>query len=119
MVRVATFLLFCTLSTLVACSGADMPEATATSVAPVADESGAALALAKACITEHGYKTVWGTTPVIDEAKARHFEQRTWFVYVPESGHDDAGHVVALGVPLGIAITVDLDAKTCHQMIQE
>jgi hypothetical protein len=44
---------------------------------------------------------------------------RRWVVDVPESGYDDAGKVVMLGLPSGIGISVDLDTKACRELMLE
>lgn len=101
---------------LAACSAADV-----TDVAPVAsnDDHDAAMALAKSCIQKNGYSTVWGTPLVPEKFTATHIEARKWVVGGPESGIGKDGKPVVLGLPMGLMIDVDLDAKTCRQMMLE
>ncbi len=105
-------------SLLIACSsGADAFEPTTT--APPSDDQGAALAFAKSCVDQHGYKPVWNTTIAWNRVTATHFEGRRWVVDFPETGTYADGGVGTLGLPQGMMIDVDLDAKTCRQMMLE
>lgn len=108
--RVLLFVVLC------ACSAADV-----TDVAPVAanDDHDAAMAFAKSCIAKNGYETVWHTALVPEKITATHIEARKWVVGGPESGVDKDGKPVVLGLPSGLMVSVDLDAKTCRQMMLE
>jgi hypothetical protein len=101
---------------LTACSGADV-----TDVAPVAanDDHDAAMAMAKSCIDKNGYTTVWHTALIPEKFTATHLRDRQWVVGGPESGIDKDGKSVLLGLPSGLMVTVDLDAKTCRQLMLE
>ena len=101
---------------LAACSAADGSE-----VVPSAanDDQNAALAMAKSCIAKNGYTTVWHTALVPEKITATHIEARKWVVGGPESGVDKDGKPVLLGLPSGLMVDVDLDAKTCRQMMLE
>lgn len=89
-----------------------------TTAAP-SDDHGAAIAFAKSCIDKNGYKPVWNTTLALDKVTATHARDRVWLVDFPETGFDKDGNVVVLGVPQGMMLEVDLDAKTCTQMMLE
>ena len=107
---------------LAACSAADAPVVVATEVtAPVAanDDHDAAMSFAKSCIEKNKYTTVWGTALVQEKFEATHIEARKWVVGGPESGIDKDGKPVMLGLPSGLMVSVDLDAKTCRQMMLE
>ncbi|HEX4511884.1 MAG TPA: hypothetical protein VH054_00065 [Polyangiaceae bacterium] len=105
---------------VLACSAPDGGGSTTMSTASEnVDESGAAIAFAKSQIEQRGLRTVWSTPLVFDKARAVHLHDRVWVVDVPESGHDASGRVIPLGLPLGIGVEVDLDAKTCRQMMLE
>jgi hypothetical protein len=111
------YLVVCLL--LAACSsGADFGEGATTTSAPT-DDQGAAIAFAKSCVDKNGYKPVWNTTIAVDKITASHVRDRQWVVDFPETGHDKDGKVVVLGLPQGMMIDVDLDAKTCRQMMLE
>ena len=101
---------------LAACSAADV-----TDVAPVAanDDHDAAMAMAKSCIEKNGYTTVWGTPLVPEKFHATHIEARKWVVGGPESGVAKDGGTVMLGLQMVLMVDVDLDAKTCRQMMLE
>ena len=103
---------------LAGCSAADVsaPEAV-----PVAanDDHDAAMAFGKSCIEKNGYTTVWGTALVPEKVTATHIEARKWVVGGPESGVGKDGKPVMLGLPSGLEVMVDLDAKTCRQMMLE
>ena len=101
---------------LAACSAADVAD-----VAPVAanDDHDAAMTFAKSCIEKNGYTTVWGTVLVSEKITATHIQAREWIVGGPESGVDKDGKPVVLGLPSGLMVDVDLDAKTCRQMMLE
>jgi len=101
---------------LTACSGADVSD-----VAPVAanDDHDAAMAFAKSCIVKNGYETVWHTPLVPEKFTATHIEARKWVVGGPESGIGKDGKPVVLGLPSGLLVDIDLDAKTCHQLMLE
>lgn len=100
---------------LAACSAADI-----TDVPPAAnDDRNAALAMAKSCIEKNGYETVWHTPLVQEKITATHIEARKWAVGGPESGVDKDGEPVVLALPSGLMVSVDLDAKTCRQMMLE
>jgi len=104
---------------LTACSSsADVAEGPTTTTAR-SDERGAAIALAKTCVDKNGYKPVWNTTIAVDRITATHVRDRAWVVDFPETGHDKDGNVVVLGLPQGMMLEVDLDAKTCRQMMLE
>ena len=100
---------------LAGCSASD-ETFRATSSEGASDDRGAATALAKTCVEKNGYKTVWGSAPVWSRATATHLNDRVWVVDVPESGVDAAGHAIVLGLPEGIGVEVDLDAKTSRMM---
>lgn|SRR5678815_5331679 len=101
---------------LAACSGADVSD-----VAPVAanDDHDTAMAFAKSCIAKNGYETVWHTPLVTEKITATHVRDRQWAVGGPESGVDKDGKSVLLGLPSGLMVSVDLDAKTCRQLMLE
>lgn len=103
---------------LVGCSAGDGAQDVVTATSP-SDESGAAIALTKKCIQREGYRTVWGTAPAFDEIRATHVHDRVWAVEVPETGFDDAGKPVVTGLPRGLGVVVDLDRKSCRQMMLE
>ena len=98
---------------LVACSSS--------TEAPLAasDDQSEAIAYAKACVDKNGYKPVWNTTIATDKISASHVRERQWVVSFPETGHDKDGNVVMLGLPQGMMLDVDLDAKSCRQMMLE
>jgi hypothetical protein len=101
---------------LAACSAADV-----TDVAPAAanDDHDAAMAFGKSCIEKNKYTTVWGTDLVLEKITATHIRDRQWVVGGPESGVAKDGGPVLLGLPSGMMVSVDLDAKTCRQMMLE
>lgn len=83
------------------------------------DDQSEAIAFAKSCIEKTGYTTVWKTALVTEKMTATHVEGRKWAVGGPESGVDKDGNAVVLGKPSGLMVDVDLDAKTCRQMLLE
>ncbi len=83
------------------------------------DDSGAAIVFAKTCIEKNGYRPVWNTTIAFDKVTATHSRDRVWVVDFPETGTDKDGTTVVLGLPQGMMLEVDLDAKTCRQMMLE
>ena len=99
-----------------ACSAADVLD-----VAPAAanDDQSAAMAMAKSCIEKNGYTSVWHTALVPEKFTATHIEARRWVVGGPESGIDKDGKPVLLGLPSGLMVSIDLDAKTCRQVMLE
>jgi hypothetical protein len=96
-----------------ACSGAEGAGATTSAAS---NDQDAALVVARACITKNGYQPTWHSTLELAKATAVHINDRVWDVSVPESGIDDAGNPVVLGKPVGLAVRIDLDAKTCAQL---
>jgi hypothetical protein len=68
---------------------------------------------------KNGYTTVWHTALVPEKITATHIEARKWVVGGPKSGVDKNGQPVLLGLPSGLMVSVDLDAKTCRQMMLE
>jgi hypothetical protein len=104
------------LVVVAACSAADVAD-----VAPVSanDDHDAAMGFAKSCIEKNGYTTVWHTPLVPEKITATHIRDRQWAVGGPESGIDKDGKPVLLGLPSGLMVSIDLDAKTCRQMILE
>lgn len=105
-------LLVLVLGACSAADGADVPAA-------ANDDRAAALAMAKTCIEKNHYETVWHTPLVNEKITATHIRDRQWAVGGPESGRGADGGVVVLGLPSGLMIDVDLDAKTCRQMMLE
>lgn len=103
---------------LAACSSADLSDGVATAT-PASDDRAAAIAQAKTCIDKNGYRSVWGTTLMFEKVTASLSRDRVWYVDFPESGNDSAGNVVALGLPSGLMVAVDLDAKTCRRVMLE
>ncbi len=100
---------------LAACSAADVADVPSAAN----DDQNAALAMAKSCIEKNGYTTVWHTPLVNEKITATHIEARKWVVGGPESGIGKDGQPVVLGLPSGLMVDVDLDAKTCRQMMLE
>jgi hypothetical protein len=110
-------LLACLL--LAACSSnADFTPGTA-SAGPAADQEGAAIAFARSCVDQNGYEPVWHTALALDRVRATRVRDRDWAVDFPETGTDANGNAVVLGLPQGMMVEVDLDAKTCRQMMLE
>jgi len=103
------------LSVVLACSAGDASDV------PTAanDDRSEAIAMAKSCIAKSAYETVWHTPLVQEKITATHIEARKWAVGGPESGVDKDGKPVLLGLPSGLMVSVDLDAKTCRQMMLE
>jgi hypothetical protein len=106
--------LFLFLILAAGCSAADVDVPAAAN-----DDRTEALAMAKSCIDKNGYATVWGTALVPEKITATHIGDRKWAVGGPESGLDKDGKPVVLGLPSGLMVSVDLDAKTCRQMMLE
>jgi hypothetical protein len=100
---------------LAGCSAADVVDAPSAAN----DDRTEALAMAKSCIAKNGYETVWHTALVQEKITATHIGDRKWAVGGPESGVDKDGKAVVLGLPSGLMVSVDLDTKTCRQMMLE
>jgi hypothetical protein len=105
----------------VACAACSAPADITGVTEPVAAnaDQDAAMAMAKSCIDKNGYSTVWHTALVTEKITATHVRDRVWVVGGPESGVDKDGKPVLLGLPSGLMVSVDLDAKSCRQLMLE